>query len=579
MSTGDPQFSVQRRDLLKGAAALAGAAAVPAKGADSKQARPDYETDIICVGGGAAALSAAVTAAAGGARVIVVERLPVLGGTTAKSGGVMWIPNNFMMRQKGTVDDKNVCLRYMARYSDPIAFNPEAPLFGLDESAYRLLEAYYDNATTMVDHLRSVGALRLTSSNSHGTYVPDYLSHVEDPKVSTGRPLAPVLADGSVGQGSDLIAQLEAWLSEHGVKILTDHRVTELLMNGGSVVGVQANVDEKTMRIAARKAVIFGSGGYVHNVELVRRHQAVFIYGSCAQAGSTGDFISLAGRIGAQMGNLANAWRVPVFLEQAVQNRQIGFPPFILTGDSMIVVNSKGRRVVNEKRNYHDRSSVQLALDPNYADYPNHLLFLIYDQRTADLFAGSQPYPQNPNQSYIIRGGDWAELGRNLAARLGKLASHTGGARLAPEFVETLRGTVQLFNGFARAGRDDDFQRGAFDYDRAQERAYGVKLSGRGWPTDEAKPNNTMYPFQPKGPYYAIIMAPGALDTNGGPVINEKAQVVGYDNRPIPRLYGAGNCIAAPTRRAYCGGGGTIGPAMTFGYIAAQQALRESATS
>ncbi|GAB4142257.1 MAG: FAD-dependent oxidoreductase [Sphingomonadales bacterium] len=576
----DQKLQLDRRGLLLGSgAALAGGMMAATTPAVAKSARSwDRETDIIAIGGGAAGLTAAVTAAADGADVVVLEALPMVGGTTAKSGGVFWIPNNYTLREKGIEDKKEDCMRYMCRFSYPELYHPDQPFFGLAEPDYRRLEAFYDHGSPMADHLRSLGALKMREWRMWTIDVsaPDYQSEMPENKVPTGRPLVAALDDGSTGQGSDLTSQLEAWLLARGVPVLTNHRVAKLIQEDGRVIGVEATHKGETVAIKARRGVIFGTGGYAHNPHLIRRHQPAFIHGSCAQAGARGDFVTLGASVGAQLGNMGNAWRTSCVLEQALRNRILGWATFFVPGDSMFFVNKFGQRVVNEKRNYNDRTEVQLAFNANTADYPNLLLFMIYDQRTADLLAGQFPYPKSGEEHYVIKADDWDSLAEKIDARLASHAKDIGGIRLAPDFGENLKTTAKRFNGFAKKGVDEDFKRGGFDYDRVWERAFAIKNTDTSWSAADAEPNNTMHALQKKGPYYAIIMGHGALDTNGGPVINEHAQVLDYQDQPIPGLFGAGNCIANPSRHAYFGAGGTIGPAMTFGYIAAKTALAET---
>lgn len=573
--------AVRRRDVLRGAgaAALVGAiAGTDARAATiATPARWDRTADIVCVGSGAAALTAAVTAQHAGADVVVLEKGPILGGTTAKSGAVFWIPNNFALRAQGIDDNKADCLKFLCRYAYPERYAGSGPTLGLDPAAYQLLEAFYDNAAPMTDHMRAIGALDIGQWKMWALdrTAPDYLSHVPENKVPEGRPLGPRRKDGSIGQGTDLIAQYEAWLTTRAVPLLTDHRVTRILTDQGRVIGVEAESEGKTLRIRARKAVIFGTGGYAHNTDLIRLHQQGFIYGACAQSLSTGDFIALGGAIGARLGNLENAWRTQVVLEDALQKRTVGLGAFFLPGDSMLVVNKYGRRVVNEKRNYNDRTRVHYDFDPSNGEYANQLLFMIYDQRAAEVCAGNFPLPKDPAEGrHILRAETMDGLIAALDARLAELAPRTGGVALAPTFAATFRDTLARFNAHARAGKDPDFGRGLHDYDRVWELMFSAKKTDTRWGVSRM-PNNTLHPLQDKGPYYAIILAGGALDTNGGPVINEKAQVLDSAGAPIPGLYGAGNCIASPARAAYFGAGATIGLAMTYGYIAARTAVAE----
>ncbi|RME63486.1 MAG: FAD-binding protein [Alphaproteobacteria bacterium] len=261
-------------------------------------------------------------------------------------------------------------------------------------------------------------------------------------------------------------------------------------------------------------------------------------------------------------------------LEEALENRAVGLGVFVPPGDSMLMVNKYGQRVVNEKRNYNDRTRVHLVYDPSEAAFPNQFLFMIYDQRCADIFAGNFPFPHDAGAGrFIIQAATLADLAAKIDARLASLAPKISSVRLAPAFADALDASVARFNAFARAGKDADFHRGASAYDREWDQVFG-KRRQTSWGENDL-PNSTLYPLADKGPYYAIILAAGALDTNGGPLINERAQVLDADGRPIAGLYGAGNCIACPSRSAYFGAGGTIGLALTFGYIAGKNGAAE----
>lgn len=584
---------VSRRALLKAASVTTGLAAALGASAAARPVRGtppwDREADIVCVGSGAAAMAAAVTAVGLGNQVLVLEKSPVLGGTTAKSGGVLWIPNHPLLQRKGVQDARVDCLRYMARYVAPQTYSAAAPMLGLDAAQYRLLEAFYDNGSAMLERMRTLGALQFEEFQigQPGMAPPDYGAHLAENKVPRGRALVPTVPRDGAGNGTSsaqqatgrsLITQLESWLSAKGAQLLTDQRVVRVIQEQGRVIGVEARDGDKTMCVHARKAVIFGSGGYAHNTALVRHHQ-IALYGACAQSGSTGDLIAIGGAAGARMGDLGSAWRSQVVLEEALDNRAVGLGVFVPPGDSMILVNKYGRRVVNEKSDYNDRTPVHFQFDPVRLEYPNQVLLMVFDRRTLDAFAGAFPLPQAGQRApYVIEGADLEQLAAKVQSRLAGLAHKIGDIRLAPDFAATLRQTVQRFEGFARAGRDEDFSRGLRDYDRDWQAFFSPLRAGTSWPANRL-PNVTMHPLQDTGPYYAIVLGAGALDTSGGPEINERAQLLDADGEPIPGLYGAGNCIGSPTRDAYFGAGGTIGSAMTFAFIAANHASRQSPAS
>lgn len=573
----DRSVGMNRRDILAGAGLATAASVLPmtAKAADGKApAGWDHETEILCVGSGAAGGTAAVTAASMGAKVMLLEKMPITGGTTGKSGGVTWICNHHILREQGIDDRKADAIAYMCRYSYPQRFDPSSATYGLDEADYRLIEAFYDNGSRAIDHLQAIDAVKWKQFRLFfvDEPAPDYADHLPENKTPTGRALEPAVGSGSAEGGNSLAAQLVEWLERKDVPVLTDTRVTRLVMENGRIAGVEAESDGKPMRIKATRGVIFGTGGYAHNIDLIGMHQTA-LYGSCAMPGSTGDFISLAGEVGAQMGSLDIAWRTQVVLEEALESRAIGLGAFVLPGDSMILVNKYGKRVVNEKRCYNDRTRAHFVYDPSKDEYPNQLMFMLFDERSLDRFGGAFPYPAEKGASpWLISGATWDALFANIDRRLAAIAGKTGGVRLDPGFGEATKASVATYNGYAEAGSDPDFERGKRLYDVQWHKLFSAAREGSGF-GENPYPNLTMHPMAGKGPYHAFILAAGALDTNGGPRINHHGQVLSSGGDPIPGLYGAGNCIASPSRSAYYGAGGTIGLALTYGYIAARHAM------
>lgn len=535
------------------------------------------QADVLVVGSGAAAFAGAVTARAAGASVIMLEKADSIGGTTARSGGGYWVPLNQWQKQAGYADDREAALRYMARYSYPHLYQKEAEYLGLPKQQYELLVAHVDNAHKMADHFDEIGALRsIVEINWTGKAQVDYMDHLPENGEIRGRTIFPKKQNGEVGYGDELIRQLEAWAKENGVEILTGHTVTGILQKDGRISGLEVEAGGKTEVFSANKGVIFGSGGYSHNPDLMLQFQRGPHFGGCAVPTNTGDFIGMAGSIGARLGNMAGAFRAQSMIEQALQNPGGSSNVFYLIGDSMLLVNKYGNRIFDEKRNYTDRTMLHFVWDPVKAEWTNMLTFMLFDERCATLWQGFPPFPvHGQDMPYLIKADSLDELEQQLHQRLEKLAPQTGGFGLDKNFGENLKSTVARFNTFAKEGVDEDFHRGENAYDR-EWTTFPPTVSGSVvWPQNGTK-NHTMHPLSGTGPYYAIVLAAGTLDTSGGPTVNKHAQVLNWANEPIPGLYGAGNCIASPAANAYWGAGSTIGPALTYGYIAAKHVMGES---
>lgn len=590
-----PTSAPSRRDALRavvgGSALTIGALATTTARAETashpkpgstKGRKWEMTADIVIVGSGAAGSSAAVAAASNGASVIMLEKMPFLGGTTLKSDGVFWTPNNPLMRAQGVVDDRADALRYMVRLSFPTRYDPTDAHLGVSEREYKLIATFYDNASPAVEKLMAAGALKIFNWKSwDGQNFPDYYSQLAENKAPRGRGLVPDVTGHPEhayhpmggGNGAELLRQLHAVFDKLGVKVFTEYEVLSLLKNpNGEVAGVEVDRgDDAPINIRANKAVIFASGGFTHDPDLCARFLKGHIWGGCAAPGSTGDFIRVGGAAGARLGNTQNAWWAQVVVETALKTRSVPADVWTTGGDSSIQVNRFGKRFFNEKGQYDERTQAHFYWDSVRAEYPNHLGLMIWDERTHTLFPASNPIPPAGTKAdHVIEGATIEELAANIAARLEKLAPHTGGVKLDSAFLDNLKETIARYNGYAVKGVDPEFARGETPSQVAFH-LYGRK------PVDNPYPNMTMHPIADKGPYYAAVLGAGTLDTKGGPIINEKAQVEDAAGNPIPGLYGAGNCIASPAGQAYWAGGGTIGPALTFGYIAGTNAAREAA--
>jgi 3-oxosteroid 1-dehydrogenase len=535
----------------------------------------NYEVDIVVVGSGAAAHSAALIADENGADVIMVEKADEIGGTTARSGGGFWVPNNRFQRENGIKDTREDAVPYMARYSFPHIYNREDPHLGLPEHEYNLISTYYDTVSKMMEFLENTGKLKLMMEiNWTGKPQVDYMENYPENKDVRGRVIYTIDPEGNMGYGVELMRQLTEWRKRLNIPMLLNHRIIEIISNDqGEVIGVKAlNGEKEFVKFRARKAVIFGSGGFTHNPELMLRFQRGPTIGGCAAPTNTGDFVLMGQAIGAQLGNMANAFKAELVLEQALNDPEGIHNVWWIIGDSALEVNKYGRRVMDEKRDYNDRTMQHFVWDPAQGEWTNQFLFMIYDQRTADLWQGFPPIPTPEEQAdHIIKGETLDELSKNINSKLIKLSNKIGSFKLHEDFTKNLKETLERFNGFAKTGVDEDFHRGDYKYDKEWATFPPTKPDVK-WPPKDSK-NYTMYPLA--GPYYAIILGAGTLDTNGGPLINHKAQVLNTKNEPITGLYGAGNCIASACAGAYWGGGATIGNALTFGYIAGLNAIQE----
>lgn len=577
---------VSRRDFLKtaGAGILAGAAAATVPITASRafaQGSWDEEFDVVVVGSGAAALSAAATARHEGMSVVVLEKAAVPGGTTGRSGGGYWIPNNRDLREQGVEDPRDDALKYMARYSFPHLYDPNHETLGLPRHNYDLIAAFYDNAAPSVEYLEEIGAL---ASEAEWPGKPDYAEHLPENRVPLGgRTMYPRQGPDSLPfGGGEMIRQLSTYLGQNGVEIRTAHRVHRLVKNDeGAVVGVEAQVQgDGEVSVRARRGVIFGTGGFTHHRQMMLDFQPYGTYGGCAVPSNTGDFITMASEIGARLGNMNGAFRLQVVLDQALEYSSILTDVWQPPGDSMVLVNKYGRRVVNEKRSYNDRTRAHYHYDASQNDYPNRLLFMIWDQRTAEMYANRFPIPPvDATAPYVVQGDTFEELAANIRSHMESLAgkigpiANLGAVELDERFAENLAASVERFNAFAAGGVDEDFGRGSYPYDvEWHTRTFSIPNPDSGHALSE--PNVTMAHIADSGPYYASILVAGTLDTSGGPVTDAHARVLDARGNVIPGLYGAGNCVASPTGHAYWGGGSTLGPAVAFGYLAGKDVAR-----
>jgi 3-oxosteroid 1-dehydrogenase len=529
----------------------------------------DSEADVIVVGGGAGGLSAALFSRWLGNEVILLEKAAELGGTTRKAAFWYWVPNNLQMRNLGLADPKSDCIRYMARLSRPEAYDPDHATFGMSPWEFSTYEAIYDNASPATELLAEKGALEYR----HCPDVPDYWAELPEDKAPKGRVLLPKGACDSMSDGGEVaVRTMSEAARRDGVEIHTGMRVQRLIRsNSGEIVGVEADrADGKSFALRARKAVIFATGGFTHDVDLRKNFLTAPVLGGCAAVTNEGDFVNIGTAVGAQLRNMNYAWMCPISLEKAVNGDPSLIGTFSPSGDSMIYVNKHGVRVTNEKLAYNESAQAFFEWNPALGEYSNLVLVAVWDQRSQDHSASSEYgrfiVPPGANDDHVIKGASVDELTGRISERLAGYARHTGALKLAPDFAANLMKTIKRFNEFARAGKDLDFHRG--------ERPVELLFNGPTAPSPSA-PNPTMFPVAETGPFYAALMTGGNLDTKGGPKTTPDGKVLDTSDRAIPGLYGVGNCVASASARAYWAGGATLGPILALSYLAANAASAE----
>ena len=526
----------------------------------------DDVADIVVVGGSLAGLTTAVHTAGAGATVLVLEKAAQLGGTARKAVGGMWVPANRFMEKAGVHDDVDGAVAYIARLSRPALFDPEHPTLGLPAWEHEHLRTFCTNADTAFRALECTGI-----GIQQDPAFPDYHGHLPEVSAPMGRQLFPERSDGSRGDGASFVADLTAVAQERGVSIRLEHRVVGVLLDGDAVVGLRVRTPERALAIGARKAVCFGSGGFTHNEEMRAAYLGGHVLGGCAALTNEGDFQLIARGLGVPLYQMDLAWMAPMVLERSLARDSEMMGIFAVPGDSLIIVNSDGQRIGNEKAPYHDRVRAMHAWDAHDARYPNFFQFAVWDQRAADRFSGTFlgnfiPPMDSPLQATVVRGDTLTELAAALSERLSALGRQVHGVRLTPDFADTLAKSINRFNEFAKNGVDADFRRGETP----------IEVAFHGPVADDNQlPNGTMYPLAHEGPYYATILAPGTLDTKGGPRTDTACRVLDAHDRPVPGLYALGNAAAAPTGHAYPSGGMTFGPIVTSAWLAAQALTAE----
>ncbi|KAA1429163.1 3-oxosteroid 1-dehydrogenase [Nocardioides antri] len=540
--------------------------------------------DVVVVGAGAAGMTAALTAARQGLDTVLVEKSGYFGGSTARSGGGVWIPGNYALAEAGQAEPGD--LDAAKTYLDAIV-GDVVPKVRRD--------TYIDRGPEVMDFLKEHTPVRFQWVPEYSDYLPekpggrargrsvepvpldarflgDELDRLHPPytkapanlivtqadfrKMSLGlrtikgpltmlkvmllRFWAIVTGKKMFAMGNAIAIGLRKGLEDAGVEVVYDSPLVDLVVTDGRVTGVVVENEGVRREIGAARGVILGSGGFEHSQELREKflpHPTSTGWSTGAPS-NTGAGLLAGTAAGAATDLLDDAWWGPTIPLP-------GRAWFCLAERNLpgsIIVNSAGRRYMNEALPYVEAThEIYKGEATGVSHVPSYMVF---DQtyRNRYLFAGvagRQPFP-----------GRWYKEG--VVTRADSLAALAEKVGLPAAALEE---TVTRFNGFARSGVDEDFRRGESAYDKY-------------YSDPTVKPNCSLAPIE-KGPFYAVKIVPGDLGTKGGLVTDERARVLREDGSVIEGLYASGNVAAAVMGNTYPGPGGTIGPAIVFGYLAA----------
>jgi 3-oxosteroid 1-dehydrogenase len=529
--------------------------------------------DVIVLGTGAAALTAAIRASAAGASVGLFEKADAVGGTSAWSGGMVWVPMNPHMAELGISDSREEVMTYLGSLSHGLIdmdlagalvdAGPEAVTW-LEQNTPVQFQIIKDFPDYHPEHPgakpgggRSMECplfpfVSLGSWRERVTVGPQLSGNITMSETSLGRG-APQGVDPSElerrkirderGAGQGLIGPLLKGCLDRGVEPRTGMRAVELLRDGRRITGVRFETAAGPVDVGAARGVVIATGGFEWDPELVR----AFIRGPLVRSASvptnTGDGLKMAMRVGAALGNMREGWWVAI-IDVPVGGQMAAWQ---VNGERTrphcIMVNRRGRRFTNEAANYNALGAAFHVIDVSSFDYVNHPAWMIFDRHYLTRYglAGFRGEGDTP---------DWMTEAPSVTA----LASAIG----VP--ASALEETVARWNSQSGRGCDDDFGRGNSVHDRW----WGDPAFGPG-------PAATLGPLDTP-PFYAVQVYSGVLGTKGGPRTDRNGQVLDVDGEPIPGLYAAGNAMASAMGMTYGGAGGTLGPAVVFGYLAGRHA-------
>jgi 3-oxosteroid 1-dehydrogenase len=549
--------------------------------------------DVVVVGSGAAGATAALRAQELGLSVLIIEKAHKYGGTSATSGGVLWIPNHGLA--KGG-DSREQALEYLSHI---VSGNIQRDR----------LEAFVDQGPEMVRFLQSLGIAVMAAT--WPDYFPDTPGARADRSiicpVFDGRELGPQFTlmreqytrfkllnryamdlseffslsarakgwrrvllkilwrywtdfgtrrisrrDRRFTSGAALMGQIYKRIFERGIEVRLETKLCELLLADGKVSGVRVNSYGRSYDIAARQGVVVSAGGFEWNQELRDRFFPVpglTRHSSSPEDANRGEGLLAGMKIGAATEHTEAGWWIPTMhmpMPTTSNFEEIHQAAFDVGRPHSVCVNRQGVRFVDEACGYDDFGRA-MVIDQQKTG-SNCPCWLIFDAHFRAKFTagGFMPTAVMPDRKIPI---DFWDHYIFKAATVEELAAKIN----VP--VEPLKATVQKMNEYARAGKDPEFGRGGNDYDRF----FGDPTS---------KPNPSLGTIE-AAPFYAVPMHLGDLGTKGGLKADARARVLDGAGRPIPNLYAAGNASGSPFGNCYPGAGGTIGPAMTFGYVAA----------
>jgi 3-oxosteroid 1-dehydrogenase len=548
----------------------------------------DEVFDFVVAGGGGGSMCAGLLARAQGKSVLILEKTDLVGGSTSRSGGVMWIPNNPFMKKAGVEDSYDKALTYLdsvaAEHADAPGTTPErrrtyileAPRMleflvsqGIKLRRVRSWPDYYDerpggsiDGRTVIAELFDVNELGEWKAKLRPGFLPMAASldeMMQAPRFGRAwdargimfkialRSIGALLQGKSyVGAGQALQGRMLQAALREGVQIRTDSPVSELIAHDGVIVGVLTVKDGKPRRIGARLGVLVNAGGFARNQRMRDQYQpGTRAAWSMTAPGDTGEMIEEMMRHGAAIAQMEEMVGYQTTIPPGKENDDVKPPAQGLTAARhAILVDQSGVRYQNEGGSYMAYCKGMLERNKTVPAVPS---WAIFDAQYLRKYAigGTFPGTKKPQQwfdaGYMKQGGTIEALAREI--------------NVDPA---VLKATVARFNGFVAQGRDDDFQRGARAYDN--------------WLADPfAKAPNTLGAIA-AAPFYAVPVVPGDVSTYGGVVTDEHARVLRADGSVIVGLYATGVSTASVMGRAYAGAGSSVGPSFTWGYVAAKHA-------